>query len=55
MTDLQSKIWSKSHKNEYMYVKKITGFDNKQFEDFYCYATSKNTSVSIKSKQYRFV
>lgn len=55
MTDLQSKIWSKSHKNEYMYVKKITGFDNKQFEDFYCYATSKNTSVSIKSKHYRFV
>lgn len=55
LTNLQSKIESKSHKNEYMYVEKITGFDSKQFEDFYCYTTSKNPSVSIKSKQYRFV
>lgn len=53
MTNLRSKIGSKSHKNEY--VEKITGFDSKQFEGFYCYATFKNTSVSIKSKQYRFV
>lgn len=53
MTNLRSKIGSKSHKNEY--VEKIIGFDSKQFEGFYCYATFKNTSVSIKSKQYRFV
>lgn len=42
---------SKSHKNEY--VENFTGFECKQFEDFYCYATSKTTSISIKPTQFR--
>lgn len=42
---------SKSLKIEY--VENFRGFECKQFEDFYCYATSKTTSISIKPNQFR--